>query len=51
MEEADKDSRMIWLVGRWVFLLLLAHRGSPGQMAIKWLLLCCCLILEKLLLI
>jgi len=25
-----------------MFLLVPAHPGSPGQRAIKWLLLCCC---------
>ena len=44
MEEADKDWMMIRMVGGWVFLLVLAHPGSPGQRAVKWLLLllfCC----------
>jgi len=39
MEEADKDWVMIRMVGGWVFLLVPAHPGSPGQRAIKWLLL------------
>jgi len=41
MEEADKDWVMIRMVGGWVFLLVPAHPGSPGQRAIKrsW---CCC---------
>ena len=42
MEEADKDWMMIRMVVGWVFLLVPAHPGSPGQRAIKWLLLCCC---------
>jgi len=33
---------MIRMVGGWVFLLVPAHPGSPGQTAIKRLLLCCC---------
>jgi len=37
----DKDWMMIRMVGRWVFLLVPAHPGSPGQRAIKRLLLCC----------
>ena len=41
MEEADKW----WLMNRkgvsgWMFLLVLAHPGSPGQRAIKWLCVC-----------
>ena len=32
---------MIRMVGGWVFLLVPAHPGSPGQRAVKWLLLCC----------
>jgi len=39
MEEADKDWVMIRMVGGWMFLLVLAHPGSPGQRAIKRLLL------------
>jgi len=39
MEEADKDWMMIRKVGGWVFLLVPAHPGSPGQRAIKWSLL------------
>jgi len=35
MEEADKDWMMIRMVGGWVFLLVPAHPGSPGQRAIK----------------
>ena len=35
MEEADKD----WVVGGRVFHLVLAHPGSPGQRAVKRLLL------------
>jgi len=42
MEEADKDWMMIRMVGGWVFLLVPAHPGSPGQRAVKRLLLCCC---------
>jgi len=38
MEEADRDW-MIGMVGGWVFLLVPAHPGSPGQRAVKWLLL------------
>ena len=30
---------MIRMVGGWVFLLVLAHPGSPGQRTVKWLLL------------
>jgi len=39
MEEADKDWMMIRMVGGWVFLLVPAHPGSPGQRAVKRLLL------------
>jgi len=39
MEEADKDWMMIRMVGGWVFLLVPAHPGSPGQTAVKRLLL------------
>jgi len=39
MEEADKYWMMIRMVGERVFLLVLAHPGSPGQRAIKRLLL------------
>jgi len=39
MEEADKDWMMIKMMGGWVFLLVLAHLGSPGQRATKRLLL------------
>ena len=39
MEEADKDWMMIRMVGGWVFLLIPAHPGSPGQRAVKRLLL------------
>jgi len=42
MEEADKDWMMIRMVGGYVFLLVLAHPGSPGQRATKRLLLLCC---------
>jgi len=35
MEEADKDWVMIKMVGGWVFLLVPAHPGSPGQRAVK----------------
>jgi len=38
MEEADKDW-MIRMVGGWVFLLVPAHLGSPGQRATMQLLL------------
>ena len=33
---------MIRMVGGWVFLLVPAHLGSPGQRAVKWLLCVCC---------
>jgi len=39
MEEADDQWMMIRMVGGWVFLLALAHPGSPGQRAVKRLLL------------
>jgi len=39
MEVADKDWMMIRMVGGWVFLLVPAHPGSPGQRAVKRLLL------------
>ena len=39
VEEADKGWMMIRIVVGWVFLLVLAHPGSPGQRAVKWLLL------------
>jgi len=39
MEEGDKDWMMIRMVGGWVFLLVPAHPGSPGQRAVKRLLL------------
>jgi len=39
MEEADKDWMTIRMVGGWMFLLVPAHLGSPGQMAVKRLLL------------
>jgi len=38
MEEADKASMMIRMVGGWVFLLVPAHPGSPRQRAVKRLL-------------
>jgi len=41
MEEADKCWMMIRMVGGWVFLLVPAHQGSPGQRAVKRLLLLC----------
>jgi len=35
MEEADKEWLMINIgVSGWLFLLLLAHPGSPGQRAV-----------------
>jgi len=46
MEEADKDWMMIRMVGGWVFLLVLAHLGSPGQRAVKQLLLLLLLSVE-----
>jgi len=39
MEEADKDWMMIRMVRGRMFLLVLAHMGSPGQRAVKRLLL------------
>jgi len=41
MEEADKGWMMIRLVGGWMFLLVLAHPGSPSprQRAVKRMLL------------
>jgi len=39
MVEADKDWMMIRVVGGWMFLLVLAHLCSPGERAIKRLLL------------
>jgi len=39
MEEADKDWMMIRMMGGWVFLLVTAHPDTPGQRAIKRLLL------------
>jgi len=44
MEEADKDW-MMRMVGGWVFLLVRAHPGSPGQRAVKRLLLLLLLLL------
>jgi len=49
MEEADKDWVMIRMVRGWVFLLVLAHLGSPGQRAVKRLLLLLFLLLFLLL--
>jgi len=40
MEEADKDWMMIRMVGGWMFPLVPVHPGTPGQSAVKWLLLC-----------
>jgi len=37
-QKADKDWMMIRMVGGWVFLLVPAHPGSPGQRAVKRLL-------------
>jgi len=48
MEEADKDWMMIRMVGGRVFLLVPAHPSSPGQRAIKRLLLCCCIMVSVL---
>jgi len=45
MEEADKDWMMIRMVGEWLFLLVPAHPGSPGQRAVKRLLLLLFLLL------
>jgi len=39
MEETDKDCMMIRMVGGQVFALVLAHPASPGQRAVKRLLL------------
>jgi len=40
MEEADKGWFMIMIVvSGWMFLLVPAHMGSPGQRAVKQLLL------------
>jgi len=39
---------MIRMVGEWVFLLVPAHPGSPGQRAVKQLLLCMCVTGEEL---
>jgi len=41
MEEADKHWMMIRMVGGWVFLLVPAHPGSPGQRAVNG---CCCCV-------
>jgi len=43
MEEAHKDWMTIRMVGRWMFPLVPAHPGSPGQRTVKWLLLLCCI--------
>jgi len=43
--EADKDWMMIRMVGGWVFLLVPAHPGSPGQRAVEQLLLLLLLLL------
>ena len=37
------NASMIRMMGGWVFLLVLAHPGSPGQKAVKQLLCVCCL--------
>ena len=51
MEEVDKDWMMTKMVGGSAFLLVPADPGSPGQRAVKRLLLCCCVrdtcIVEK----
>ena len=45
MEEDDKGCPMIRMgVSGWMFLLVLAYPGSPGQKAIKWLCVCVCLV-------
>jgi len=46
MEEVDKDWMTIRMVGGWMFLVVPAHQGSPGQRAIKRLLLlhCSCVV-------
>jgi len=45
MEEVDKGCPMTRIgVSGWVFLLVLAHPGSPGPKNVKWLCVCvCCL--------
>jgi len=44
MEKADKGWLMVRIgVSRWIFLLVLAHLGSPGQRATKPLLLYRCM--------
>jgi len=47
MEEADEDWMVIRMVGGWMFVLVPAHTGSPGQRAVKWLLLLLLLLLLK----
>jgi len=47
MEEADKDWIMVGMVGGRVFLMVPAHPGSPGQRAVKRLLLCCVMSYQK----
>jgi len=43
MEEDDKGCPMIKMgVSGWVFLLVLAYPGSPGQKAVKRLCVCVC---------
>ena len=49
MEEADKDWMTIRMVGGWVFLLVMAHPGSPGQRVVKWLLCVLCCVSERIL--
>jgi len=43
MGEADKGWLMIRIgVSEWMFLLIQAYPGNPGQRTIKWLLLLLC---------
>ena len=51
MKEADKDWVMVRMVGGGVFLLVPAHPGSPGQRAVKRLLLCSVLTVDCYLLV
>jgi len=43
MEEVDKGCPMMSMgVSGWMFLLVSAYSGSPGQKAVKWLCVCVC---------
>ena len=43
MEKGDKGSTLTRMgVSGWMFLLVPAYPGCPGQTAVKWLLCCCC---------